>query len=268
MQGNLPMRLFLLACLLAAVNRATAQDEINSFKFSAGPALAFVSARDETFSKLRYNGTAIGGNATVSFSKRGSTHYIYTDFHSGNLENSEGKRFDAFYKYFNAGYSYLRTIGPDKTEHLSWKAGVGADFLYSRREYQQLINNYRGYEYAMGLNALIECFISFRHNNGNTILSNSVQLPVAAAVAQPVYGADAWDVPSSEGNDLKEAANNFKLLTVPAFIRFKNRLLAVREFSTHHSISFSYLADYINIRDKRNSRLMVHQIALHYGFSF
>jgi uncharacterized protein (UPF0210 family) len=147
---------------------------------------------------------------------------------------------------------------------MQFKIGATLDYVHSTRKYQQLINNFNAYEHALSLMVLAEAAMQLESRSGVTVISNRLQFPAVSAVAQPAYGADAWDVPV-EGSSASKAA---RVLFVPGFVLVKNRLSLAHSFSARSQLLFSYLFSYMKIDDKRASVLNIHQLSLGYGFTF
>lgn len=234
----------------------------------AGTVIGFVSVKDKTFSQLPYSGVAPGASVIFSIKRKQNSQIVNIDFQKGKLTTAYNHIGSSSYKYINANYSYLKNIYTTSASSFQLKAGPAIGFLYSSRSYDGLINNNRGREVIIDVKAAAESSLHVKAGNGSVIIVNLLQLPLAAAVAQPVYGADAWQVPVSEKSALNEVINNTKLLTLPALFRISNRFSAQYFFKQAHSISCSYFFDYLNSKDKREQSLTVNQIAIYYGYTF
>ncbi len=261
--------LFTLSVFVNFGNTIFAQEKSRRVSVSAAPVLSFVSVKDKTFSQLTYSGIAKGASAFLSISRNHDKHLTGIDFETGPLTTVYSNAGNDSYTYMNSGYSYIRSIHTSSASPLQLKAGPAIGFFYSTRKYEGFINNNKGREMVLDLKAVADCSLRLkRRNDKSVIISTMLQLPVAAAVAQPVYGADAWQVPVSEKSEFSEVINNTRLLTLPAFLRVNNRLSMQYFFNQVHSISCSYFFDYLHIKDKREVCLNIHQIGVYYGYTF
>jgi hypothetical protein len=261
--------LFILHFLFNNINTVSAQEKRKDVSVSAGPAFGFVTVKDKTFSELSFSGITAG--ASVLFAAKSKLHrqILYLDFQTGKLGTNYNYIGKASNNYINTGYTYLRDLLQPYSSRMQLSVGASAGFLSSNRHYNVLINNNRGSELVLDIKAVTEFTINWRNsNNGSFKISNKLALPLAAAAAQPVYGADGWQVPVSEKSELQEIISNARLLIPPAFFRISNRLEAQYFLKDAHSISCSYFFDYMNIKDKREAVLIIHQIGIHYAYRF
>lgn len=256
------MRSFLFCCIVIFQN-AAAQDAGNpGFRVLLAPVAGFVSVQDKSFTNLNYSGGVPGAAIDVEFTKLRWQHSLNLQFQTGRVEAAGD--LDATYKYFNAAYSLARPVFSHPGAAMQFKIGAALDYVHSAREYQQLINNFNAYEHALSVMVLADAAVQLESNSGVTVISNRLQFPAISAVAQPVYGADAWDVPV-EGSSTSKAS---RVLFVPGFVLVKNRLSLTHRFSARSQLLFSYLFSYMKIDDKRASVLSIHQLSLGYGFTF
>ncbi len=241
------------------------QSQQEKREWHAGAGLLFTRALvlDDHFSSLPFKGNAVGANVFVTVKRAGLEQQARLLFSNGKL-NATGTNVSVKHLYFTADYTRLYTVG-NRDADFVFKLGPQLSLLYSKRDYPDLTNRKKAFEFfgAAGISGMVSYYFSEGLLNGIT-LCNQLDLPLVFITQQPSYGSQL-----SEGNlNSENGGSNFfkgsKLQTPGKVLRLKNTVGLEKFWGNKHGISLQYTWDYYQFKNASYLRQATHIAAIAY----